>query len=250
MFSGKTLLEFWETGKTNGLSQRKLASFLDIGFNSLHGSIYREQMRRKEPNNILINSKTYDPVLLKPCVFDIETTDFHAGGNREHFICLIMLPLDSNEPEIVSLEFKDNGDDRKALQKAIAALSGYDILIGHNVLAFDLPWLNTRLDYHGMDRFDKKFLIYDTYQAARRACIKADRKSLAFLSDFFRLDNKKTSIYPVAWSMIDSRNEDEFEDARDSIIEHCIGDVFNNREVFNALWPIDRSMVNMPVYKK
>jgi uncharacterized protein YprB with RNaseH-like and TPR domain len=241
----------WETGRKNGLSQRKFARYLGLPFDAMHGRLYREQVRQKElVREDILEHKTYEPVLLQSAVFDIETTDFHAGGVHEHLICVVCLPLGSDEPEIMKIEFEDQRDDRRLLEQVSTWLNTYDILVGHNIASFDLPWINSRLDYHGMPRLDKRFLYYDTYQASRRETIKADRKSLAFLADFFRIKNNKTSIYPVAWHMIDSPNEKEFREAREEIISHCIGDVKNNREIFNALWARDRSMTNLPVYKK
>ena len=80
--------------------------------------------------------------------------------------------------------------------------------------------------------------------------IKAERKSLGFLGDFFRLEGDKTSVLPVAWGMIDSRDPDEFEEAMSSIVYHCEQDVLLNRELFFALWPRDRSMASLPMTKK
>lgn len=250
MFSGSLLLELWEQ---SNVSQRKLAKLLNLPFDAMHGRLYREQKWREETLSTKDNAlkhRSFDPVHLQAAVFDIETTDFHAGGVSEHMVCMSVLPLGADEPDTLAMEFGDQRDDQRLLKEAIKWLSDYDILIGHNIAAFDLPWLNSRLDYHGMPRLGKRFLYYDTYQASRRMTIKADRKSLAFLADFFRLKNTKTSVYPVAWHMIDSPNKSEFEDARDEIVSHCAADVKLNREIFYALYNRDRSMQNLPVYKK
>lgn len=193
---------------------------------------------------------THPRVTFKAAVFDIEVTDFHAGGVRDHFICMSVLPLGSEDVTTVKVNFADNRDDRRVLKEARDLLSQYQILIGHYVTGFDLPWLNSRLAYHGMESLPNRFLIYDTYQSARRSCIKSDRKSLAFLSDFFHLKNEKTSIYPVAWGQIDSPDRKEFEYALVNVVEHCEGDVRMTRDLFDALWSIDRSMTALPVYRK
>lgn len=244
------LLSFWMATKDR-LSQRELAQVLGVNFNSLHGKVFREQTRQEEEAKLNSKrSKTYPPVGLSAAVFDIETTSFKAGGVNDHLVCMCLLPLGSNDMQTYQMEFKDNRDDRQLLARIQKALYQYDILIGHNILAFDLGFLRSRVAYHGMPWDERRFLVYDTYQAARRIGLKSERKSLAFIGDFFRIDIAKTSILPVAWSMIDSPDATEFGDAIEEIVDHCARDVRLNREVFYALWPQDKSMVGLPAYKK
>lgn len=249
--SGRSLLSIWERGRPNGLSQRKLAKYLGLPFNSMHGKIYREQKRLSEesvPYNV--HTKSAPRVTLRAAVYDIETMDFKAGGICDHMICGCILPLDSDEIITSSLLWGDQRDDRRLLNEFVGLLSEFDILIGHNITAFDGGWLRSRLAYHGMPYPEKRWLHYDTYQAARRMAIKANRKSLAFLCDFFRVPFVKTAVLPVAWSMIDSPNQDEFRKALQDITYHCEEDVKSNRNLFDVLWPLDRSMQNLPVVKK
>lgn len=204
----------------------------------------------KEETKEITPCNRYPRVYLKGCVFDIETTAFTAGGVQDHLICASFLPLDGDEVITLQIEWADNRDDRRLLEKVRTEIEKYDVLSGHYVLGFDIPFLNSRLAYHGMAHISRKILVYDTYSAARRSCIKSERRSLAFLSDFFKLKNEKTSIYPVAWQNIDSSDRKEFEYARAQITEHCAGDVRMTRDLFDCLWAIDRSMVSLPVYKK
>lgn len=194
--------------------------------------------------------KQYDPMQFNSAVFDIETTDFSAGGIDAHLVCCVILPLNSDEPEVLQIEYKDKRSDTRLLKEVSRALSKYQILIGHYITGFDLPWLNTRLAYHQAPQLSGKFFTYDTYFAAKRMGLRPHRKSLAFLADFFHLKQKKTSIYPVSWSHIDSPNESMFYKTRTEIVDHCISDVGMNREVFYAEWPIDRSLKSLPVWHR
>lgn len=248
-FHGPELYRIWQAGKSQGLTQRKLASYLDMSFNALHGKIWREQERIKVVEEKPLEHRIYEPVGLRAAVFDIECMDFATGGIQNHLVCVSILPLDG--PVYThSISFEDNRDDRRVLQESVDHLSEFDILIGHNVAAFDFNWLNSRLVYHGLPQMSKKFLYYDTYQAARRQALKADRKSLAFLCDFFRIDAVKTSILPVSWSMIDSPAEPDFNEALTDIVYHCEEDVKANRKLFDAMWPIDHALTGLPVTKK
>jgi uncharacterized protein YprB with RNaseH-like and TPR domain len=191
-------------------------------------------------------------ITFKAAVFDIEVTDFTAGGSMDFLICTSVLPLDSDQPITYRLEWRDKRNDKKLLKRTVAALEEYDILIGHNIAAFDFNWLNSRIMYHGLPEIKKPWLYYDTYQAAKRMAIKARRKSLGFLCDFFRLngENEKTSVLPVSWGMVNSPVKAEFEEAMTDIVYHCEQDVILNRRLFDVLWPRDRQVKNLPKVKK
>lgn len=247
--TGRELLAIWEAGKDRGLTQRRLASYIGEGFNSVHGKIFREQKKSETREGSTLKLE-YEPVTFKAAVFDIETTDFSAGGINDHLVCVSILPVDSEVVTTYRMMFEDNRDDRSLLVDAMKALEEFDILIGHNIAAFDINWLNSRILYHNLPQPEKRWMYYDTYQAARRQAIKANRKSLGFLADFFRLPGEKTAVLPVSWSMVDSPNKDEFEHAMDDIVYHCEQDVFLNRNLFFALWPRDKSNLNLPFVKR
>lgn len=247
--TGRELLTVWEAGKDRGLTQRRLASYLGESFNSVHGKIFREQKRNEAREETSLKN-SFEPVLFKAAVFDIETTNFSAGGIRDHLVCISILPVDSEVVTTYRIMFEDDRDDRELLQEAMSALEEFDILIGHNIAAFDINWLNSRILYHNLPQPEKRWMYYDTYQAARRQAIKADRKSLGFLADFFRLPGEKTSVLPVSWGMVDSPNKEEFEQAVKDIVYHCEQDVFLNRNLFFALWPRDKSNLNLPFVKR
>lgn len=247
-FSGGELLKIYKQVRPR-VSQRQLANILGIPFDAMHGRIYREQQKEKQTKEFMLQPQAKERVFLEAAVFDIETTDFVASG-MNHLVCCSILPLSKDEITTIKIEFSDNRCDKRAIAEVIETLKYYDILIGHNIAAFDFNWLNSRLAFHGLDVTMKHWLYYDTYQAARRLALKADRKSLAFLCDFFQVPYEKTSILPVAWGKIDSSDEAEFSKALDSIVYHCEKDVFSNRNLFDALWPLDRSMTNLPTFKK
>lgn len=248
MLTGSDFLRMWEESP---LSQRELAKVLGVDFDSMHGKLYRAQKQRgKYEGDRTLKTKKYDRVMLRAAVFDIEVTDFSSGGLKNFMACTSVLPLDSDEISTYALSFDDNRDDRVLCVETVKALDEYDILIGHNIAGFDFNWLYSRLMYHGLAEPRKRWLYYDTYQAARRLAIKSERKSLAFLADFFRLEGEKTAVMPVSWSRLFSSDEDEFDEAMADIVDHCEKDVVLNRNLFDALWPRDGKMANLPKYKK
>jgi uncharacterized protein YprB with RNaseH-like and TPR domain len=192
----------------------------------------------------------YDPILMRAAVFDIECMDFKTGGILKYLICTSILPLDEDEPYTIELMFEDAGDDSRLMTELIEELVKFDILIGHNIAAFDFNWIYSRLMYHGLPSPPKRWLYYDTYQAAKRMAIKAERKSLGFLGDYFGIDVDKTAVLPVAWQRVASRKQEEFNAGMQEIVMHCELDVKLNRQLFWALWPRDRSATNLPFTRK
>lgn len=174
-------------------------------------------------------------VTLSACVFDIETMDFKSDGYQDHLVCCSILPLDTDEVTTLSINFTDKGNDKELLLNVLKELSKYDILIGHNVAAFDLNWLYSRAMYYGII-MPKSWLYFDTYQVAKVLAIKSASKSLAGLTAYFGMNSHKTAVQKAEWSKVDSPIRAEFEYALEEIIDHCEWDVIDNRELFNVLW--------------
>lgn len=174
-------------------------------------------------------------VNLRAAVYDIETTDFGTESYAGYLICCCILPLDGDDVQVLKLNFEDYYDDRRLLVETIKALGQYEILIGHNIAAFDAGFLASRLMYHGLPPM-RTHLVFDTYQVARSLAIKT-RKGLGNLTDYFGLEGEKTTIYRSSWNKIRSPRRDEFQTALDEIVYHCKEDVIANRQLFDVLYP-------------
>lgn len=185
-------------------------------------------------------------VPMRSAVFDIETSDFSATGLRGFLICCSILPLDTKEIITYAIRYEERaGDDRELVREVIAELSKFDLLIGHYITGFDLPWLYTRADVHGLPPM-RAWLAFDTYYAARAQKLKTVRKSLAFLVDHFRLEGLKTAVYPRLWEEVRSNDQDIFSYARHEIVYHCEHDVLANYELFKRLMPRAWAMKSNP----
>lgn len=180
-------------------------------------------------------------------VFDIETTDLAAVGRQGFLVCCSILPLEADEPYTLTLAFGENsGSDRRLVADVLGELSRYDFLVGHNVTAFDLNWLNTRRTLHGLPAM-RRWFVFDTYQVARSLALRVTRKSLAFLCDAYGIECIKTGVYPSAWHEIRSGTEWEFRAAMDDITYHCEQDVLANRRLFERLWCDAFGLPNNPL---
>jgi hypothetical protein len=174
--------------------------------------------------------------LMRAGVFDVECQSFDAIGDDGVFNCGCILPLDTDKIITSRLEFKDKGDDRRAMVEFFGELWQFDILIGHNITAFDLNWLNTRRMYYGMPEL-RSWLLFDTYQASRSIAMATGGKSLGNLEDVFGLDGIKTTIRKATWSQARSQDRDMFETAMELIVYHCEEDVIGQRNLFDVVMP-------------
>lgn len=185
---------------------------------------------------------------LRAGVFDVETQSFDAIGEDGVFVCGCILPLDSDEIITSRLEVADKGDDKRALAEFIGHLWTFDILIGHNIIAFDLNWLNTRRMYHGMPNL-RSWLLFDTYQASRALPLSSGGKSLGNLEDVFGLEGIKTTIRKTTWSKARSQDPEVFATSMAKTIYHCEQDVIGQRELFDVLLP-DAMTLNNSQFKQ
>lgn len=195
---------------------------------------------RPAPARTEISAASAPGVTLNAAVFDLECTDFGTEGYSGYLVAACILPLAGSEVITHRIQFEEHSDDRRLVKELIAALTRFDILVGHNLAAFDLNWLHSRWLFHdarGSDVGDwPRWLYADTYQMARSSAIKT-RKSLGNLGDYFGLKGEKTSVYRTAWNNVRSPYRADFDTAMADIIYHCEQDVTLNRGLFNVLWP-------------
>jgi DNA polymerase elongation subunit (family B) len=127
---------------------------------------------------------------------------------------------------------KDITDD-KAICKAIRdALCKYDIWVTWNGKLFDVPVLNGRLLFHGLEPLPPKMHI-DLMYKATGASVRIGRRSLQSVSEYYDVPNRKTPLSVRIWDRAMAGDEAAYS----LIAEHCDADVLVTRDVFNVLKP-------------
>lgn len=226
---------------------RDVCALLDKGASNEH--VIRIEAWDEPPLSYNAEHENARKVTLNAAIFDIECLSFTAGGHHGMLTCCCVLPLNADAPRVHRLLFSDARDDRRLLAALIDDLSEFDILIGHNINNFDLPFIESRLAYHHKP-VPRTWYLLDTYLMARQIGLRADRKSLAFLLDYFQIKPQKTSLYPVIMHEVFTASEDIFETSMEYIIDHCSKDVLDNRVLFDALWPRVMAYGNTNPFKK
>ena len=165
-------------------------------------------------------------------VWDLETTGLNTFMGQ----IIVASFLDMADGETVTRTIFDfDGDEIQLLEWILEKLTEADILVGHNILGYDLGMVRGRLAIHGLtDIVLPKRQIWDTYMIARYGFKgKPQGYSLENLLDFFRLPvaKDKPSKHDWAGSIV----LDEKSIAR--IAERCEFDVLGNAYLMTALMP-------------
>lgn len=242
----------WEADNKNGKTYRQIAEYNNVSRNVVAAAIrdYRSSRQGKKLMNR--DRQPSAPVFLRACVFDIETTNFAAETESDILVCTSFIPLDGEKPYTVKISHDDIVTDQRdlnVLAETMSELEKYDILIGHNIAAYDLNWLLTRLMFYNLPTPTMRHLYYDTYSAAKRVALKT-WKNLGSLCAFFGLEGDKTKIFRPDWMEVLSPNKDRHQKAVREIVYHCEEDVLMNRQVFFELWKRDNKLNNLPVWRK
>ena len=126
----------------------------------------------------------------------------------------------------------DITDDKELVRSYRDALAEYDIWVTWNGKLFDVPVLNGRLRYHGLDPLPRKMHI-DAMYGASGGSMRIGRRSLQSVSEYFGVQNRKTPLNVRTWDAAMSGNSEAYA----LIKEHCDADVLVTRDVFDVLKP-------------
>ena len=159
---------------------------------------------------------------ISSCCFDLVCSALTADFG----IILAAVVKGPNEDPVVfrldemNKDWKTKRSDDSTVVRAVAdELAKYDILIAHNGVNFDLPFLRTRMLYHGMKSFPEKKVI-DPVQIARKR-LRLSRNTLAKVAGISKAGKK---YYTDAEVWIKATLDGDRK-SMDEIVEHCKQDV-------------------------
>ncbi len=125
---------------------------------------------------------------------------------------------------------KDITDDKALVKAAAMALTDFDIWATWNGKLFDVPVLNGRLRYHGLQPLPGVKHM-DLMYYATGGSMRIGRRSLQSVSEYFDVPNRKTPLNVRTWDKAMAGSEEAY----DKIVEHCDADVLVTRDVFRVL---------------
>lgn len=166
--------------------------------------------------------------------FDIETTNLHADFGV--ILCAVIKASDKNARPVVlrgddvNPHWKTRRSDDKELVKAIRdELDQYDVLIAHNGLKFDIPFIRTRLAKWGLKGLPDKKLV-DPVQLARNK-LRMSWNGLDRVAEFLRV-NSKSEVTGDMWLRASLDGDRK---AMNYIVKHCIEDVRTLEKIVDAV---------------
>lgn len=187
---------------------------------------------------------------MKAAVIDLETTTLEAIG-AGILLCVGIRPLDTDrirQWRLDQYEYEPDDNfgyfDRQEvdlLNDTIKELNKYDLLIGHNIDGFDIPYLRSRAYQHKINWWTHP-LTYDTYKGFRRTGFLSRQNgfgkpiaSMDMVADFLGLAQLKTKIYPREWWLTIWGDKSQRLVAMNEVVDHNERDVRLNAQMYPIL---------------
>lgn len=123
--------------------------------------------------------------------------------------------------------------EKRMLKDITARLLDSDVWLTHYGTWFDVPFVNTRLLYHGLPIVPANYAHIDTWKISRNR-LKLRSNRLVTISEFLGTDEHKNAIKPEQWLRALGGHEPSMR----YIIEHCRRDVVVLEEVYERLKPL------------
>lgn len=127
---------------------------------------------------------------------------------------------------------EDITNDKKLVKAIRDALTEYDVWVTWNGKLFDVPVLNGRLIYHGLEPLPPKMHI-DLMYKATGGSVRIGRRSLQSVSEYFGVSNRKTPLSVRIWDKAMAGDAGAYA----LIAEHGDADVLVTRDLFAVLKP-------------
>ena len=191
---------------------------------------------------------------MKTAIFDIETSDL-AGVGAGIVFCACIRSSTTGQTRTFRLdEYHYDPDpnfgyfvrqEKDLLRDITEELAKYQLLVGHRVKKFDLPYLRTRAIVNQMS-FPLNPFVYDTMDGVGRVhlatvlnALGKNSKALSMAIDLFGIPQEKTALYPLERWQIIWGNEAERADKMNGEVDHCQRDVRMTHQLYDVLLPLD-----------
>jgi len=202
-----------------------------------------------------------EPNAPRKLFFDIETSLMLFAGwqpgqqyvgtkqiVKEREVICIGYAWDDDPAQVLSFDLnkhdrnlRDDDADLEMLEKFSRIFSLADVVIGHNIKAFDIAVMRARLIKHSLPDF-APVLIDDSLEQIKK--IGFSGHSLDYVSQYLGIEQKKDHPYGL-WLDITLRQDAT---ALAKMLNYCLGDVEHNRDMYKRLLPYIKPSLNMAVF--
>lgn len=201
----------------------------------------------KEPKILLLDLETSLELV---AVFGLRDNDWIDPSNlitERYIICASYKWLGEKKVHHVSVlddpkRFKRNPSDDLYVVKVLRDIVAQaDVLVGHNLGAFDKPYLETRILYHGIDPLPPIATI-DTYKTAKSR-FRFNSNKLTYLGEFLKVGGKKETSHGLWMKVLKGDIK-----AIKEMIDYNVRDVELLEDVFNKLKPYMPNFINRELF--
>lgn len=165
--------------------------------------------------------------------FDLETSSLRADFGI--VLCGVIKPIGGRRVtyRIDDQEGTVGSCDMFVVEELIAELGKYLILIAHNGVRFDRPFLNARATLWGLPPMNPRGRIIDPVLLARKHLLVGSNR-LDHLAMFLQTKHQKTPVDGAVWQRAVLDHDSA---ALDEIAHHCVNDVLVLEEIVTKLQP-------------
>ena len=198
----------------DGMGRRSIAAKLDLS----------ERMVRDYLE--ALPAPTLYPIKVR--VWDLETTDFKADIGEIRVASF----FDLNTGVMYTRTHRDFDSEVEFVEWIISMMNESDVLVGHNSLAFDKPYVTGVAARLGLGKPEKR-IHWDTYLIARYGWKANIGYSLENIADHLGLSRTKSKPSKHKWRELITDRADDLSE----IVERCESDCLITAEVFDYLKP-------------
>lgn len=108
-----------------------------------------------------------------------------------------------------------------------------DVWLSHYGRRFDIPFINSRLLYHGLKTLPANYAHIDTWRVARNH-LKLRNNRLVTISEFLGTKSEKDAVLPEQWLRALGGHRQSMQ----YIVNHCKKDCLVLEEVYNQIRPL------------
>ncbi len=172
--------------------------------------------------------------MIRIATFDIETTGLSADFGV--ILCAVVKPQEGEPVVYRNDEINPDWDNKRSNDRALVKqlrdhLCEFDILIAHNGVRFDVPFIRTRLAKWRLNPMPD-IKIVDPCQLARNK-LRLSYNSLDKIASYMKVNSKS----PVTGDMWIRAALDGDRRAMDYIVKHCIEDVRTLERIVDGVKP-------------
>lgn len=171
----------------------------------------------------------------KIVAFDIESSNL--SGNFGFILCIGYKYVGEGKPTIIKIsDFplfkKDSTNDREVVKAIYDVLVDADAWLGHYSTRFDVPFINSRLIYHGLKPLPPMTASthIDTWRISRNH-LKLNSNRLDTIAKFLEVKDQKTALSGPIWIRAMAGHKPSL----DYVYKHCYYDVLCLEQVYEKI---------------